>query len=79
MLLFHSALGEVVIKSVVVSVCEVARGKIGLHQVSVVHGHLHDAQDVEPISVFVLCDSEKLLDGTVHSLGLTVGLGVEST
>ena len=63
----------------VVSVREVIRGKVGFHQGGIVHGHYHDVQDVEPVSVLVLGDSEKLLDRTVHSLGLTVGLGVEST
>ena len=78
-LLFHSARGEVVIKSWVVSVGEVARRKVGFHLESVVHGHLHDVQDIEPVPVLVLGNPEKLLDGPVYSLGLPVGLGVEST
>ena len=44
----------------------------------VVHGHLHDVQDVEPVPVLILGYPEELLDGAVHSLGLPVGLGMES-
>ena len=62
-----------------VTVGEVIRGKVGFHQGRVVHRHFHDVQDVEPIPVLVLGDSEKLLDGAVHSLGLSVGLGMEGT
>ena len=80
----HSSVGpcelrEVVVESRVVSVREVILEKVGFHQESVVNGHFHDVQDVEPVSVLVLGDSEKLLDSAVHSLGLPVGLGVEST
>ena len=60
-----------------VTVGEVLRVKVGFHQGRVVHRHVHDVQDVEPIPVLVLGDSEKLLDGAVHSLGLSIGLGVE--
>ena len=62
-----------------VTVGEVILGKVGLHQGRVVHRHLHGVQDVEPIPVLVLGDSEKLLDGAVHSLGLSVGMEVEGT
>ena len=48
-----------------------------LHRWRVVYRHFHDVQNVEPISVLVLGDSEKLLYGAVHSLGLSVGLGME--
>ena len=83
-LLFHSFLGscelrEVVVEGRVVTVSEVVRRKVGLHQGCVVHGNFNDIQEVEPTSVLVLGDSEKLLDGAIHSLGLTIGLGVEST
>ena len=82
-LLFHSFLGscelrEVVVEGGVVTVSEVLRRKVGFHQGCVVHRHFHDVQDVEPIPVLVLGDSEKLLDGAVQSLGLSVGLGMES-
>ena len=70
-------LGEVVIESVVVTVGEVVWGEIVFHQGRVVHRHFYDVQDVELIPVLVLGDSEKLLDGAVHSLGLSVGLGME--
>ena len=63
----------------VVTVGEVLRGEVGFHQGCVVHRNFHDVQDVEPIPVSVLGDSEKLIDGTIHSIGLSVGLGVEST
>ena len=81
-LLFHSflgscALGEVVVEIGMVTVGEVIRGEIGFHQGRVFHRHFHDVQDVEPISVMVLGDSEQLLDGAIHSLGLSVGLVVE--
>ena len=62
-----------------VTVSEIVRRKVVLHQGCVVHRHFHDVHDVEPISVLVPGDSEKLLDGAVHSLGLPVGLVVEST
>ena len=58
---------------------DVVRGKVVFHQVRIVHCHSHDVQDVEPISVLVLGDSEKLLNCAVHSLGLPVGFAVEST
>ena len=80
MLLLNSFLStcklrEVVVEGGVVTVSEVVRRKVGLHQGCVVHRHFHDIQDVEPISVLVLGDSEELLDGAIHSLGLSVGLG----
>ena len=83
-LFFHSFLGsckfgEVVVEGGVVTEGEVVRGKVCLQQGRVVRRHFHDVQEVEPVSVLVLGDSEKLLDGAVHSLGLPVGLGVEST
>ena len=62
-----------------VTVGEVVRGKICFHQGRVVYCHFHDVQDVEPIPVLVLGDSEELFDGAVHSLGLSVSLGVKST
>jgi len=62
-----------------VTVGKVIRGKVGFHQRRVIHRHFYDVQDVEPIPILILGDSEKLLDGSVHSLGLHVGLGMEST
>ena len=81
-LFFHSfvgscELGEVVVESGVLTEGEVVRKKVGFHQRRVVHRHFHDVQDVEPIPVLVLGDSEKLLDGAIHSLGLSVSLGME--
>ena len=61
----------------VVTESEVVRGEIGFHQWGVVDCHFHDVQDVEPMPVLVLGDSEKLLDGTVNSLGLSVSLGMK--
>ena len=72
-------LGEIVVEGVVVTKGEVVRGKIGFHQWCIVYRHFHDVQDVEPVSVLVLGDSEKLLDSAIHSLGFSVDLGVEST
>ena len=79
-LLLHSFLStcklrEVVVECGMVTVGEVERGKVGFHQWRVVYCHFHDVQDVEPIPVLVLGDSEELLDGAIHSLGLSVGLG----
>ena len=54
-------------------------GKVGFHQWGVVHGHLHYVQDVGPVPVLVLGDSGKLLDCSIQSLGLTVGLWLERT
>ena len=45
----------------VVTVGDVIRGKVGFHQGRVDHRHFHDVQDVEPIPVLVLGDSEKHL------------------
>ena len=83
-LLLHSFLGacklrEVVVEGGVVTVGEVVLGEVGFNQWCVVHRYLHDIQDVEPIPVLVLGYSEKLLDGAIHSLGLSVGLSVEGT
>ena len=60
-----------------VTLGEVVRGEIGFHQGRVVYRHFHDVKDVKPIPVLVLGDSKKLFDGSVHSLGLSVGLGME--
>ena len=83
-LFFHSflgscELGEVVVEGGVVTVGEVEWGKIVFHQWRIIYRHFHDVQDVEPVPVLILGDPEKLLDSSVHSLGLPFGLGVEGT
>ena len=76
-LLGSCELGDVVVECGVVAKGEVVRGKIGFHQWRIGYRHFHDVQDAEPISVLVLGYPEELLDGAIHSLGLSVGLGVE--
>ena len=44
-------------------------------RVDVSEGMLNHVQDVEPIPVLILGDPEKLFDGSIHSLGLPIGLG----
>ena len=61
----------------VVTEREVVRLEIGFHQWGVVDCHFHDVQDVEPIPVLILGNPEKLFDGSIHSLGLSVSLGME--
>ena len=81
---FHSAHGyrellEVVVEGVVVTVGEIKRGKVGLHQWSVVQGHFHEVQHGRDNSCPCIDYPECLLECAIYPLGLTVGLWVERT